>query len=110
MKPKNCKRWEEGPPKWFYTAWGVVLATLHVALAGFGVEKFLELWDDAWQFYATLIGITSAAAVIIRATTNKSATVAAPESTAPWIPAKNRGSAEQKEKVEEDDALPSAPR
>jgi len=60
--------WSSGPPKWFYTTWGVALATTHLVLAGLNVGRFFELWEAAWMFYATLIGITSAGAVILHAT------------------------------------------
>lgn len=63
--PPQSTVWRDGPPKWTYTAWGIVLATVHIALAGFKVGQFQELFEVAWPFYSTLIGITSAAAVII---------------------------------------------
>lgn len=57
--------WKEGPAKWIFTAYGILLATAHLVAAGFNVGKFFELFEIAWPFYASLIGITSTAAVFI---------------------------------------------
>ncbi len=57
--------WRTGPPKWSFTAYGILLATAHLGLAGFGVGSWLALWDAAWPFYGSLIAITSGSAVAI---------------------------------------------
>lgn len=65
MTPRKRRTFSDGPPKWVYTAWGVTLATGHLALAGFGIGRFFDLWPAAWQFYSSLLLITSASAVAI---------------------------------------------
>jgi len=57
--------WRTGPPKWAFSAYGILLATVHLVLAGAGVGRWLELWDGAWPFYGTLLAITSGSAVAI---------------------------------------------
>jgi len=57
--------WRTGPPKWTFTAYGVALATVHLALAGFGAGRWFDLWEAAWPFYASLLAITSGSAVAI---------------------------------------------
>ena len=41
--------WRTGPPKWTFTAYGVALATVHLALAGFGTRH---------EDIATYLGVT----------------------------------------------------
>ena len=53
------------PPRWAFTAYGVGLASLHLVLALFDVERAFDLWDKAWPFYSGLIFTTSAAAAVI---------------------------------------------
>ena len=60
--------WRVGPPKWSYSAWAIVLASGHLALAGFNVGRFFDLFEVAWPFYSTLIGITSATAATLHVT------------------------------------------
>lgn len=57
--------WRTGPPKWCYTAYGVGLATVHLALAAADWRRAFDLWREAWPFYAALVGITSAAATVL---------------------------------------------
>ena len=57
--------WRTGPPKWTFTAYGVALATAHLALAGFGAGRWFDLWEVAWPFYASLLAITSGSAVAL---------------------------------------------
>ena len=65
MTPRKRRTFSDGPPKWSYTAWGILLATGHIGLAGFNVGRFFDLWPAAWSFYSTLILITSGSAVAI---------------------------------------------
>ncbi len=69
--------WREGPAKWIFTAYGILLATAHLALAGFDVGKFFDLFEIAWPFYAALIGITSTAAVAIHRSARRQSAAAA---------------------------------
>lgn len=57
--------WRTGPPKWTFTAYGVALATVHLVFAAGDWRRAFDLWREAWPFYASLVGITSAAAVVI---------------------------------------------
>lgn len=68
---RERRSFSDGPPKWTYTSYGILLATAHLGLAGFDVGKFFPLWDAAWSFYSTLILITSGSAVAIHLTGRK---------------------------------------
>lgn len=57
--------WRTGPPKWTFTAYGVLLASVHLVFAAGDWRRAFDLWREAWPFYASLVGITSAAAVVI---------------------------------------------
>lgn len=65
MTTKARRTFRDGPPKWTYTAFALVVVTVHLALAGFRVGQFAELWDDAWIFYSGLLATTTAGAVAI---------------------------------------------
>lgn len=74
---KKQSAWREGPAKWVFTAYGILLASVHLALAGFDVGKFFDLFEIAWPFYAALIGITSTAAVAIHRSARRQSAAAA---------------------------------
>jgi hypothetical protein len=71
--PRNW--WSEGPPKWAFSTFGLLVATLHLVLAGFDVAKFGPLWEVAWPFYSTLLGIGTAGAVAFEAMNRRRAAI-----------------------------------
>jgi hypothetical protein len=77
--------WRTGPPKWAYSGWAIALASAHLALAGFDVGRFFDLFEVAWPFYSTLIGITSATAATLHVT-GRRPPGAAPDPEIPGIP------------------------
>lgn len=67
-KAPKRRTFSDGPPKWTYTAVGLLLSVVHLALAGFKVGQFAELWAVAWPFYSGLLVTTTAGAVILHRT------------------------------------------
>lgn len=54
--------WRAGPPKWLFSGYLVLIVTVHLALAGFDVARWFDLFTEAWEFYAWGLAITSGTA------------------------------------------------
>lgn len=107
MAARRPSFWEKGPAKWVFTAYGILLASVHLALAGFNIKKFFDLFDVAWPFYASLIGITSTAAVMIhKRTRNRSIAETLLPQQEPYAP---HGAIDEEEE-EESPGMPRSPR